>query len=257
MAHEEGRPRSRCFLAIPSSSGFDRIKDAIIKGAQETDFQIVFPDVKPFPPGTTREMLVGELARADCVIADLTSSDPTVLYESGLARAMGKGLILLAQKDSLQDVPVDLREFMCLVYDSSPSGLSKLAKDIRQALQGIRRFPRSAILNPRRFPTPFFVDWDGLDRADADNLYRELLAQMGFQRLDWSKESREFDLIAELPKKDPDGFEYRELWLIAMGRNAPLEKLLQMASGEPEYILHRWTKRLRRSCVWGGGRSWA
>ena len=63
---------------------------------------------------------------------------------------------------------------------------------------------------------------------------------MGYQRVDWDKDSREFDLIAELPeKKDPDGFQYRELWLVAMGRNAPPEMILDMASHEPDFILHR------------------
>jgi signal transduction histidine kinase len=62
---------------------------------------------------------------------------------------------------------------------------------------------------------------------------------MGFRRVDWDKESREFDLIAELPKKDPDGFEYREHWFVAMGRNSPVDKLLNVIRHEPEFVMHR------------------
>jgi hypothetical protein len=46
-----------------------------------------------------------------------------------------------------------------------------------------------------------------------------------------------FDIIAELPKKDPDGFEYSVLWLVSLGRHAPIEMLLDIA-GDPEFFLH-------------------
>jgi signal transduction histidine kinase len=49
---------------------------------------------------------------------------------------------------------------------------------------------------------------------------------------------RELDLVAELPRKDPDGYEYRELWLISMGRNVPVDMFLDMPR-DPEYLLHR------------------
>jgi two-component system, sporulation sensor kinase D len=62
---------------------------------------------------------------------------------------------------------------------------------------------------------------------------------MGYRRIDWEKEIREIDLVAELPKKDPDGFEYRELWFVAMGRNAPVEMLFDRLIMEPEYFLFR------------------
>jgi signal transduction histidine kinase len=79
---------------------------------------------------------------------------------------------------------------------------------------------------------------------------------MGYQRVDWIKEPREFDLVAELPKKDPDGFEYRELWLVAMGRHAPPQMLLEMASHEPDFFLHRFLRdeeRLERLTSRGYG----
>src|SRR6185503_17550974 len=109
---------------------------------------------------------------------------------------------------------------------------------------------QARVFRGARLATPFFIEWDRLERTDAENLCRELLTQMGYQRVDWVQKSQEFDLIAELPKKDPDGFEYRELWLVAMGRNAPPEMVIEMMAMEPEIILHRiqrYPERMERS----------
>ena len=180
-------------------------------------------------PKDVSRTLAAELAGADCVIADITLAQPNVFYELGLAQAMGKPLFILSQDLTPQNVPFGLLEFDRLDYELSPSGLEELKRRLSQALRTYRRFPRRGRqFAGRSAATPFFVDWDLLDQSEAENLCLELLRQMGYWRVDWEKESREFDLIAELPKKDPDGFEYRELWLVAMGRNAPAEMVLEM-----------------------------
>lgn len=62
----------------------------------------------------------------------------------------------------------------------------------------------------------FEVDWDRLNARDRENLYLELLVQMGFKKVDWAKDLPGVDLTAELAKKDPDGFDYHEVWLISI-----------------------------------------
>ena len=66
------------------------------------------------------------------------------------------------------------------------------------------------------------------------------LSANGFSAARLVKESREIDLIAELPKKDPDGYEYWELWLVSMGHNAPMDMVLDMASRHPEFMFDRF-----------------
>ncbi len=254
---DEDRPRPRCFLALPYSPNFQRVREAIKRGVQEANFRAISLDEGPVRAGTVREALLGELARADCVVADLTDRNPNVFFELGLAQAMEKGLFLLSQRDNAENIPVDFRGFQFLLYEPNSTGLSDLTKRVSVSLRQYRRSPRRARLIPgSRLATPFFVEWDRLDPAETENLCRELLVQMGFQRLDWDKESREFDLIAELPRKDPDGFEYREFWLVAMGRNAPPEMMLEMASHDPDFFLHqliRHDERLERLLSRGGG----
>ena len=235
---DHDRPRLLCFLAIPYVEDFKRVREAIQNGARQAGFRpISFDEPHSRDPSSS---LAAELARADCVIADVTHARPNVFYELGLAQAMGKPLFILSQDLTPQNVPFGLLEFDLLTYEPSPSGLEELKERLSKALKTYRRFPHRA----RQFAghssaTPFFVDWDLLDQPEAENLCLELLAQMGYRRVDWEKESREFDLIAEVPKKDPDGFEYRELWLVAMGRNAPPEMLLDMLAHEPDFLVHR------------------
>lgn len=153
---------------------------------------------------------------------------------------MGKPSFLLAHLDLAGDIPFDLRSSQYILYQNTPGGLSELTHKVAQALRDYRRSPRRARgFSGARLSTPFFIEWDRLERVDAENLCRELLSQMGYQRVDWLKKVKEFDLIAELPKKDPDGYEYRELWLVAMGRNAPPERVLDMVTMEPDFLLHQ------------------
>jgi signal transduction histidine kinase len=229
---DEGPPRLRCFLALSNTQALRPLREAIIKDVEEADFS---PAAAINPEG-----LLGEVARADCIVADLTDRNPDVFFELGLAQAMGKELFLLMQSSDTEKVPVDFRGFQLLLYEPTPPGLSELTRKLNASLREYRRSPgRAPLASVSRPATPFFVDWDSLDPSEAENLCAELLAQMRYQRLDWDKESRDFDLVAELPKKDPDGFEYREMWFVAMGRKAPPEMLLEMANHEPDFLLHR------------------
>ncbi|MGE5343318.1 MAG: sensor histidine kinase [Candidatus Omnitrophota bacterium] len=76
----------------------------------------------------------------------------------------------------------------------------------------------------------FSIDWERLNDRDIENLCRELLSQMGFERLEWEERMSGIDLVAELPKKDPDGFEYVELWVISMALDPtiPLDIMLSL-----------------------------
>lgn len=238
----QGEARSaRCFLALPYLSVSPLVRRAIEESAEKAGFEVVSPDrLAMRPASTVQEVVVGEIARADCLIADMTGRNPNVFFELGLAQAMGKAIFLVIDKSASDNMPTDLRGYQYLTYETTGSGLSDLRNRLGHALRDYTRSPRpTRALVGTGFALPFFVDWDRLDRFDAENLVQELLAQMGYRRIDWEKESKEIDLVAELPKKDPDGFEYRELWFVAMGRNAPVEMLLEMLSMEPEYFLYR------------------
>lgn len=221
------------------------VREAVARGVLDAGYKTASPELRPvLPSSTIRDALIGELARTDVIIADITDRNPNVYFELGLAQAMGKGLLIIAHNRSVSNIPFDVREFQLLIYDDTPKSLQALSKNVGTALQKYRAFPqRSPMLRGLgQYSSPFFVDWDRLDGSDFENLCRELLAQMGFRRLEWGKITPEIDLVAELPRKDPDGFEYRELWLISMAIHAPVEMFMDVAMSDPEYFFHRVMK---------------
>jgi len=72
--------------------------------------------------------IVARIAQADVVIADLTGRNANVCYEAGIAHAMQKQVLLMAQ--SLDDVPFDLRHRRVLLYQYSPRGCKKLEREL-------------------------------------------------------------------------------------------------------------------------------
>jgi hypothetical protein len=62
--------------------------------------------------------VVRGIADADLIIADLTSLNPNVFYELGLAHAMGVPTVLIAQQDAAEDIPFDLRQYRTEFYDT-------------------------------------------------------------------------------------------------------------------------------------------
>jgi signal transduction histidine kinase len=236
---ERGKQQRRCFISLSQSRTLENVIHAITGAARRAGFDPYRLD-KVLPGAPLDELVVGEIARADCVVADITEAPPSVLFEIGSARAMGKPVFFVCDEEHVRSQPSFLRGYVILPYSSSRAGLTKLETQLTESLKAYQDQPqRYRRLFGRAAQAPFFVDWDRLERPDAENLCRELLAQLGFQRPDWFKESRDIDLIAELPRKDPDGFEYRELWCVSMGRNEPIEMMVDMARHDPEYFVHR------------------
>lgn len=63
------------------------------------------------------------------VIADITGKNPNVLYEVGIAHAIGKPVILMTQ--NMDDVPFDLRSMRVIKYEYTPRG----CKDLENVLK--------------------------------------------------------------------------------------------------------------------------
>src|SRR6266849_8515334 len=129
------RPKPRCFLALPYSQEFLPVKDAIKKAAYAANFRIISLDDQRPRSEAIQEVLLSELARADCVVADLTGRNPNVFFELGLAQAMAKGLFLLMRSDTENDVPFDLRGLQFFFYEQNPRSLSNLSKSLSKALE--------------------------------------------------------------------------------------------------------------------------
>lgn len=76
------------------------------------------------------DRIYNQIAKADCIIADMTGRNANVFYEVGYAHALGKPTILLTRR--AEDIPFDLKHFPHIVYESKLTELrDKLTKRVR------------------------------------------------------------------------------------------------------------------------------
>lgn len=226
-------------LLAPLRDEFNEVRRVIKSAARENSVHLVA--VEDTLPVGVAEAVFTEVVRADLVIAVLSHSSPNVFYEVGLAHATGKPVVFLVDEEG--GSPFFAERFTQTVgYNRSAEGLERLRAKLRNLFEDFRRnrghfrvFPSL----PARQPVLPVVDLDRVEPREFENLCFELLTQMGFKRVEWGKELREVDAVATLPRKDPDGFEYNELWLISMGLHARSEMLLEMALHDPDMFVHQ------------------
>ena len=77
------------------------------------------------------------IEHAEIVVADLTGQNANVFYEVGIAHALNKPVLLMAQ--ALDDVPFDLRHRRVLIYDYSPHGCKRLEQRLKDHVLDIRK----------------------------------------------------------------------------------------------------------------------
>lgn len=117
--------------------------------------------------------------KAKMILADLTGKNPNVLYELGLAHAITKPAILVAQ--SLDDIPFDLKDLRIIIYDKNEHNWGERLKiKIESAIRETLASPDEAIspvfLNARKAeaaPVVSGYDWprDAVTTRKNEKLY--------------------------------------------------------------------------------------
>ena len=233
------RTQRRCLLAIPSLPWRDQLREAIEKAFLAESYEVIYvADLDQ--QGRLDDVQLFDLDRLDLIIADVSASSDRIAAAVGFAIAKGCRVLPIVRASMPRPGPA--------VFDDPPiqytpglKGLAELVRKLRSSVhvrdkEGSRR---DAFDQQRIFST-FAVDLDKLNPRDKENLVRELLMQLGFERIDWHKDRGEIDLTAELTRKDPDGSSFHELWLISLGRNAPPEMLADMIRHDFEFLYQRF-----------------
>lgn len=147
------RPRASkeiCFVIMPFGGWLDDYYEDIYKPA------IVAAGLEPhraddlFRPSTIVNDIWAYTKKARLVLADLSGKNPNVFYELGLAHALAKPAILVAE--SMDDVPFDLRALRVLVYDKNAPDWGNILRDkVRSSLAELLKAPAASVL-------PTFLD---------------------------------------------------------------------------------------------------
>ncbi len=98
----------------------------------------LFRSDKISEPGRITIQVLKELSESDILIADLTETNPNVMYELGIRQAIMKPYVLMAAKG--QSLPFDLSDFRTIFYlldlDGVEVSQNELRKQLEKALQG-------------------------------------------------------------------------------------------------------------------------
>ncbi len=132
------------FVLMPFSSELNPIYEVIQEAARAVGLRSFRADAL-IGPGSIMDQIFESIAKSGLIVADLTGRNQNVMYELGLAMAMGKETFLLSQ--ALADVPFDLQHMRILKYNNSPSNRKALYRDLMEAL---KRYGERTIGQPGR-----------------------------------------------------------------------------------------------------------
>jgi hypothetical protein len=129
-----------CFVVMPFQTLFESEYEKVIKPAIESAGLVCVRGDEIYTRQTIVEDIWRSMRRARVVVAELSGRNPNVMYEIGLAHAIGKPIVLITRNED--DVPFDLRALRYVFYDlSEPDWGTYLRKELTDILKLILENP--------------------------------------------------------------------------------------------------------------------
>jgi hypothetical protein len=127
-----------CFVMQPFGGHLGTYYDTVYRPAiTQAGLHPVRADDDMFATGKIMDQVWRGIDAAKVLVAELTSKNPNVFYELGLAHALRKPVVLVSSNE--EDVPFDLRHIRVIVYDQKDPFwgqklIDKIAENIKSAL---------------------------------------------------------------------------------------------------------------------------
>jgi hypothetical protein len=243
------KSRIKCFL-ISSNKRIDFLQPVINESISKIEIDVLIEFDTQFERNfivhRQRERdFVGSIISNDLILVDLESINPSMFFEIGVARTLGKPLIFIAENSFyFEELPVFIKQNYFIVYKDKNDLVSLLNKFFIEYLDTPKRFSSRPLIESSVKET-IDVDLQKLDNIEFQNLCFELLSRLGYKNLEWKIKDDFVDAVTTLRKKDPDGYEYDEFWLIVFGKESLRKsELFDILIHDPEYFLHRITDSL-------------
>jgi hypothetical protein len=123
------------FILMPFSSNIKGVYEDHIKSvAASLNLKVARAD-----DFFTAHAIVSDIWTAICksrvILADCTGRNPNVFYEIGLAHAVGKPVVLIAQNS--EDVPFDIAHYRLIRYEYTPRGMKNFESTLTNTLQEV------------------------------------------------------------------------------------------------------------------------
>jgi hypothetical protein len=134
-----------CFVMQPFAAPLGGYYDLIFRPAiEQAGMTAVRADAEIFGTGKIIDQIWRGIQDAQILVAELTTKNPNVFYELGLAHASEKPVILVSSNED--DVPFDLRHIRVILYDrTDPFWGQKLIDNIADKIASALDRPEEAI----------------------------------------------------------------------------------------------------------------
>jgi hypothetical protein len=116
------------FVMMPFDPAFNDVFETVIRRALQ-GYRVVRADSHLNQQNILRSIAEG-IYNADLVIADVSGTNPNVMYELGAAHALGKPTVMITR--SLAGLPFDLRSYPVQVYSVTGEAGAAFASRLRQ-----------------------------------------------------------------------------------------------------------------------------
>ncbi len=131
--------RDWCFVAMPFRAQHGEVYETVIAPAiRKAGLEPVRAD-SLISPGNLVDQVRRLIDRSKVVIAFLPEHSSNVLFELGMAVALKKPVVLIAERT--ESIPSDLRSFRCLWYQHGSRGTDELRDTLTESLVAESREP--------------------------------------------------------------------------------------------------------------------
>lgn len=134
-----------CFVMQPFAAPLGDYYEKIYKVAiEKAGLRAIRADAEIFATGKIMDQVWQGINSAKVLVAELTTRNPNVFYELGLAHALRKPVVLVSAKE--EDVPFDLQHIRVIYYDvNDPFWGSKLIEKVAENILSAIRNPEEAV----------------------------------------------------------------------------------------------------------------
>ncbi|MCK4594910.1 hypothetical protein KAU45_10445 [bacterium] len=122
--------KSQAFILCPFDEEFTDIYKHLIKPGLEKAGYIVSRADKDLNQRNILLDIIEGIIKSDLIVAEITSTNPNVYYELGIAHGLNKKTLLLTQV--IEQVPFDLRNYKVITYSTDFTKVDKLIKDLEE-----------------------------------------------------------------------------------------------------------------------------
>jgi hypothetical protein len=124
------------FVIMPYRDAFRNTYQNVIKPVIEGNGLTSVLAEDDTRPGRVDEQIIDSINDSKLCVADLTESNPNVMYEIAYAHSLKKPVVLIT-KGELKDVPFDIRQYRTIKYEESEEGYRVLKERLNSSIKSI------------------------------------------------------------------------------------------------------------------------